>query len=100
MERRERAGRVAIEAMEGERAVRFTGGMAAEKAMGGGEEEKRRWGWWCDGGAEVWIDGCCLLAGDDDDKFARGAGLSELELQRACLPRPARDTGGIGECSS
>ena len=24
------------------------------------------------------FDGCCLLAGDDDDKFARGAGLSEL----------------------
>ena len=36
MERRERAGRVAIEAMEGERAVRFTGGMA----VGVGEEER------------------------------------------------------------
>ena len=40
MERREKAGRVAMEAMEGERAVRFTGGMAAERAVGCGEEEK------------------------------------------------------------
>lgn len=39
MERRERAGRVAMEAMEGERAVRVTGGMAAERAVGCGEDE-------------------------------------------------------------